>query len=52
MLTKYMDGSYDLTRSYVIGDRLTDVQLAKNLGCKAILLQEAEAGEKWRLTTD
>ena len=46
MLTKYMDGSYDLTRSYVIGDRLTDVQLAKNLGCKAILLQEAEAGEK------
>ena len=36
MLTKYMDGSYDLANSYVIGDRLTDVELARNLGCKAI----------------
>ncbi len=40
MLTAYMDGSYDLTGSFVIGDRSTDVELAKNLGCKAILLQE------------
>lgn len=38
MLTSYMDGSYDLLGSFVIGDRMTDVQLAKNLGCKAILL--------------
>lgn len=39
MLTKYLDGSkYDLANSYVIGDRITDVQLAKNLGCKAIWL--------------
>jgi imidazoleglycerol-phosphate dehydratase/histidinol-phosphatase len=38
MLTKYMDGSYDLANSYVIGDRLTDIQLAKNLGAKGILL--------------
>lgn len=37
MLDKYFDGSYDLAGSYVIGDRLTDVQLAKNLGSKAIL---------------
>jgi len=37
MLTEYMDGSYDLTNSYVIGDRLTDVQLAVNLGAQAIL---------------
>ena len=36
MLTEYMDGSYDLDHSVVIGDRLTDVQLAKNIGCKAI----------------
>jgi imidazoleglycerol-phosphate dehydratase/histidinol-phosphatase len=39
MLTKYMDeGAYDLENSFVIGDRITDVQLAKNLGCKAIWL--------------
>lgn len=38
MLTSYMDGSYDMNASYVIGDRLTDVMLAKNLGCKAILI--------------
>lgn len=38
MFGKYMDGSYDLAGSYVIGDRATDVQLAKNLGAKAILV--------------
>jgi len=38
MLTAYMDGSYDLEHSYVIGDRATDVRLARNLGCRAILL--------------
>ena len=38
MLTKYMDGSYDLANSYVIGDRESDAQLAKNLGCKAIII--------------
>jgi imidazoleglycerol-phosphate dehydratase/histidinol-phosphatase len=39
MLTKYMDEeAYDLENSVVIGDRITDVQLAKNLGCKAIWL--------------
>src|SRR6188508_401346 len=38
MLTRYLDGSYDLASSYVIGDRITDVQLAKNLGCRAIWL--------------
>lgn len=37
MLTHYFSGDYDLTNSYVIGDRLTDVQLAVNLGAKAIL---------------
>ena len=40
MLTAYMNGDYDLANSYVIGDRPTDVELAKNLGCKAIFLQE------------
>ncbi len=38
LLTKYMDGSYDLVNSFVIGDRLTDVELAKNLGAKAIYM--------------
>ena len=42
MLTEYMNGEYDLENSFVIGDRLTDVELAKNLGCKAILLKEKE----------
>lgn len=36
MLTAYMDGSYDLAESYVIGDRATDEQLAVNLGAKSI----------------
>ncbi|HMT73965.1 MAG TPA: bifunctional histidinol-phosphatase/imidazoleglycerol-phosphate dehydratase HisB [Chitinophagaceae bacterium] len=39
MLTMYLDnGQYDIAGSYVIGDRITDVQLAKNLGCKAVWL--------------
>ncbi len=38
MLTEYLDGSYDLENSFVIGDRWTDVELAKNLGAKAFLL--------------
>jgi imidazoleglycerol-phosphate dehydratase/histidinol-phosphatase len=40
MLTEYLTGDYDLANSFVIGDRLTDVELAKNLGCKAILYNE------------
>ncbi|MFV0330315.1 MAG: bifunctional histidinol-phosphatase/imidazoleglycerol-phosphate dehydratase HisB [Dysgonomonas sp.] len=40
LLGKYLSGEYDLQNSYVIGDRLTDVELAKNLGSKAIFLQE------------
>lgn len=38
MLTKYLKGDYDLSRSYVIGDRDTDIVLAKNMGCKALRL--------------
>lgn len=40
MLTQYLNNEqYDMANSYVIGDRITDVELAYNLGCKAILLQ-------------
>jgi len=39
MLTEYLNTpAYDIPNSFVIGDRITDVQLAKNLGCKAIWL--------------
>jgi imidazoleglycerol-phosphate dehydratase/histidinol-phosphatase len=39
MLTQYLNNpAYDIANSFVIGDRITDVQLAKNMGCKAIWL--------------
>lgn len=36
MLEKYLKGNHDVANSFVIGDRITDVQLAQNIGCKAI----------------
>lgn len=42
MLTKYLTGEYDLAESFVIGDRLTDLQLAGNLGAKGILIADME----------
>ena len=41
MLTKYLEGDYDLKNSFVIGDRTTDIQMAKNLGAKAIFIKNA-----------
>lgn len=41
LLGKYMTGDYDLRGSLVIGDRLTDVLLARNLGCQALVIRSA-----------
>lgn len=51
MLTKYMDGSYDLAHSFVIGDRESDAQLAKNLGCQAVILDPSMANS-WQKAVD
>jgi len=40
LLTEYFSEEYDLENSFVIGDRYSDVELAKNLGCKAIYINE------------
>lgn len=43
LLTSYIeDKQYDLNHSYVIGDRLTDMELAKNLGAKGIFIANDE----------
>lgn len=46
MLLDYLNNpAYDISGSFVIGDRITDIQLAKNLGCKGIWLKsDAELG--------
>ena len=45
LLTHYMQGDYDLVNSLVFGDRLTDMELAKNLGAKGIWINnEPELG--------
>ena len=52
MLSHYMKGGYDLQNSYVIGDRKTDLQLARNLGCKAIYLNREKCSDAVLSTTD
>ena len=47
MFGRYLDGSYDLAASYVVGDRPTDMLLARNLGARGILLApDEEAGRR------
>lgn len=50
LLENYLNGNYDLENSYVIGDRKTDIQLAKNLGSKAIFIS-SEKNEDAELST-
>jgi len=45
MMGKYLDGSYDLSECFVIGDRLTDLWLAKNLGAMGILINDGSLSE-------
>lgn len=51
MLNQYIYGNYDLKNSFVIGDRITDIQLAKNLGAKAIFISDSENSEAELTTT-
>ncbi|MEK8179111.1 bifunctional histidinol-phosphatase/imidazoleglycerol-phosphate dehydratase HisB [Flavobacterium buctense] len=50
LLQQYVKGNYDLKNSFVIGDRMTDIQLAQNLGSQAIYIS-TEANEQAVLTT-
>ncbi|MGG5207545.1 bifunctional histidinol-phosphatase/imidazoleglycerol-phosphate dehydratase HisB [Chryseobacterium sp. MIQD13] len=52
MLSKYIYGNYDLENSYVIGDRSTDIQLAENLGTKAVFINESFNGRAALTTTN
>jgi imidazoleglycerol-phosphate dehydratase / histidinol-phosphatase len=52
MLVNYLATGIDLSSSYVIGDRVTDITLAKNLGCKAIFIGEQEVQDAELITKD
>lgn len=51
MMGKYLSGEYDLSQCYVIGDRESDMQLARNLGCKGLQIDENGA-MNWRKITE
>lgn len=45
LLGHYLTGAYDLANSWVIGDRITDLQLARNMGCHGILITSGSKNE-------
>jgi imidazoleglycerol-phosphate dehydratase / histidinol-phosphatase len=47
MLTKYMQGDYDLANSFVIGDRITDMKLAQHLGTKSMFIRNYDKVDGW-----
>ncbi len=51
LLKHYLDGNYNLKESFVIGDRETDIELAKNLGARAIFISEKENSDAALTTT-
>ncbi len=54
MLARYIEGNgteYDLAHSYVIGDRITDIRLAHNLGCKGILIASPATSSQAEITS-
>ncbi len=52
MLTRYLAGGVDLGSSFVIGDRLTDIELAKNLGCRSVYVSDRQNREASLCTRD
>ena len=52
LLTGYLAGGIDLPSSYVIGDRITDTQLADNLGCRSIIIGKEKLGSALFATDD
>jgi imidazoleglycerol-phosphate dehydratase / histidinol-phosphatase len=52
LLTHYLTGEYDLANSFVIGDRLTDVKLAKNLGAKSIFIRNYDNPDSADISID
>lgn len=52
MLIRYLAQGVDLENSFVIGDRITDVELASNIGCKAIYFNKKKSDDALFSTTD
>ena len=52
LLQDYLKGDYDLKNSFVIGDRHSDLELAKNLGCQGIFIGEGTNNDASLVSTD